>query len=342
MADSLSFPIPISHIQGRYLLFDINAITYLRKHHRICGVFIGTLPQNPSQNVFMGLPMEIMPEEAQVLLDDAVCYIVDDARAHDVALAKANRRRQGVYVRENEAKAMEISEEKGREKEFERKRALKKVGVGKGRKKGVESMGSSTETVTATVSTSIVEGTERYGVEGEGVPESESINLAEAESDSLFEAPLHQINNSKTSSTNQPQQPQSQSLHLTPSTSTTLLAPQSQPQTHQHPTHTIPLHSPSYTLFSHLHHHPNKYFSTPGLRFGCTFCVYPGDPLRYHSHFLAVGYDWDEEVDLMDFVGGGRLGTGVKKGWLVGGKEAGRDGGDGGKVRTWSVEWAGM
>lgn len=31
--------------------------------------------------------------------------------------------------------------------------------------------------------------------------------------------------------------------------------------------------------------------------------------------------DWEEEFDLLDLVGGGRLGTGVKKGWLVGGLE---------------------
>jgi len=46
---------------------------------------------------------------------------------------------------------------------------------------------------------------------------------------------------------------------------------------------------------------------TPGLRFGCHYTVYPGDPLRFHSHFLATGADWDEEFDLLDIVGGGRL-----------------------------------
>jgi tRNA-splicing endonuclease subunit Sen34 len=45
----------------------------------------------------------------------------------------------------------------------------------------------------------------------------------------------------------------------------------------------------------------------------------------------------------MDLVGGGRLGTGVKKGFLLGGVED-RDGGDkeDGDVRTFCVEWGGM
>jgi len=90
----------------------------------------------------------------------------------------------------------------------------------------------------------------------------------------------------------------------------------------------------SYPLYAHLH--GLGYFLSPGLRFGCQYLVYPGDPLRFHSHFLAVGVDWDQEIDLMDIVGGGRLGTGVKKGYLLGGREPEGD------VRTFSVEWAGM
>ena len=86
--------------------------------------------------------------------------------------------------------------------------------------------------------------------------------------------------------------------------------------------------------------------------------MYPGDPLRFHSHFLANGLGWDEEIGLLDLVGGGRLGTGVKKGWLVGGRveveggggdgvEGGDHGGDAdgareGKVRTFCIEWGGM
>ena len=61
----------------------------------------------------------------------------------------------------------------------------------------------------------------------------------------------------------------------------------------------------------------------PGLRFGCHYSVYPGDPLRYHSHFLTTGLGWDEEFDLLDIVGGGRLGTGVKKAYLIGGEVTG-------------------
>ena len=47
----------------------------------------------------------------------------------------------------------------------------------------------------------------------------------------------------------------------------------------------------------------------------------------------------------MDIVGGGRLGTGVKKGFLIGGQDPRRiedDARAGEDVRTFSIEWAGM
>lgn len=35
----------------------------------MCGCLIGTLPQVPQQNVFLGLPLELMIEEAALLLE---------------------------------------------------------------------------------------------------------------------------------------------------------------------------------------------------------------------------------------------------------------------------------
>jgi len=121
----------------------------------------------------------------------------------------------------------------------------------------------------------------------------------------------------------------SNSYRVTPATSRLLLpTPLSTPKS------TVDDLPSSYPLYRHLH--DKGFFMTPGLRFGCQYTVYPGDPLRFHSHFLAVGTQWDEEIDLMDIVGGGRLGTGVKKGFLLGGASPT------GNVRTFSVEWAVM
>ncbi len=85
---------------------------------------------------------------------------------------------------------------------------------------------------------------------------------------------------------------------------------------------------------------------TTGLRFGGAYSVYPGDPFRYHAHFLANSYGWNEEIDMLDIVGSGRLATGVKKGLLIGGKEPDKDTGvadeRGDGVRVFTLEWAAM
>lgn len=74
-----------------------------------------------------------------------------------------------------------------------------------------------------------------------------------------------------------------------------------------------------YLLFKSLR--DSNYFLSPGGRFGARYMAYPGDPLRYHSHMAvqpALDY-YEEPLDLLNLVSGGRLGTGVKKLWVVGG-----------------------
>lgn len=40
----------------------------LRVQHHICGSLMGTLPQLSQQNVFLGLPLQLLPEEVVLLL----------------------------------------------------------------------------------------------------------------------------------------------------------------------------------------------------------------------------------------------------------------------------------
>jgi tRNA-splicing endonuclease subunit Sen34 len=283
-----SLPVPISLVTQRYLLFDIAAVSYLRREHNLCGVFIGSIPQSPSQNVFLGLPLELMPEEAQLLISEGLAYIVDDARAHDEMLHQADVERREKYLAilkqegQTAAKTRTLQKEQTYRKKMSRSRGSKS--------------------------------SDR---------ESQAQDAGDAPfdgADSLFPAKLSPSDVSKSTA--------SYSIGLTPATSTPLLvtSPNSLalgvaiPQT--------------YPLFKHLH--DRGYFLSPGLRFGCQYMAYPGDPLRYHSHFLVDGNEWDEEINLIDIVGGGRLGTGVKKGYLLGGTNPE------GQVKTFSIEWAGM
>lgn len=309
--NSVTEPIPISMISGRYLLFDINVVTYLRRTHHVCGVLIGSIPQIPQQNVFLGLPVELLPEEAKLLVEKEVAYIVDDASWHREkfsTLAGKDRRKYLDSLRAEGRKARKIAEE------ISQKRA----------EKGLAKQALLRASKDSSLSTAARSATEPTEVT---VPEEERPS-----EESLF-------------SDNRPSSPTPSSTPSTLSsapytvTTTTTYDPLSLPQNH-----TAQLDPPvpaSYALFSHLH--ALDYFITPGLRFGCDYTVYPGDPLRFHSHFLAVGHDWEEEIPLIDLIGGGRLGTGVKKGFLIGGEDpAVSRKHSHGNVRTFCIEWGGM
>jgi len=84
--------------------------------------------------------------------------------------------------------------------------------------------------------------------------------------------------------------------------------------------------------------HAQGYFMGVGIRFGGEYLVYPGDPLRYHSHFAATVIESPvASLRPMEIVAHGRLGTATKKAHLLCGWDDER-----GMVDYLSIEWAGF
>jgi tRNA-splicing endonuclease subunit Sen34 len=50
-------------------VWDVDDIAAIRTTHRICGILSGTLPHLSQQNVFLGLPLTLMPEEVVLLVE---------------------------------------------------------------------------------------------------------------------------------------------------------------------------------------------------------------------------------------------------------------------------------
>jgi tRNA-splicing endonuclease subunit Sen34 len=301
-------PIPISMIGGQYLLFSIDTITYLRREHHICGVLIGSIPQVPQQNVFLGVPLELMPEEAQLLVEERLAYIVDDAMAHRQGLVNVSPQKRRQYLKKLRDAGRRAAVSQAESKEQARAKFLSKSRSKVTKGPPVKLMSQDDDDASSTTEN--------------------------AQEESLFAPP----------SPSEPAPSESFSIStfgITPASSRSLLTPLPSPFSRGDNLPTVP---GSYPLFKHLH--SKGYFPSPGLRFGCQYLVYPGDPLRFHSHFLASHVDWDEELDLVDIVGGGRLGTGVKKGYLIGGlekkkqEEVNEESTE--TVRTFSIEWASM
>ena len=300
---SVSEPFPISKVTNRYFVYDINTITYIRREYHICGVLIGGIPQIPQQNVFLGIPLELMPEEARLLVEKKAGYIIDDVESHDGGIRGLQEAEKEAFQKDLELLGRQAAKRAQRLAKDRQDKALK----------GMKDRG-------AAVRASVRDATASEDLEG-------SVEAAGGEEDSFnFENDGHSSASIKSRHIEE--------WAVTPTTS--------DPPLNTHPNNPplpLPHTPPSYALFKHLH--ANGYYMSPGLRFGCQYSVYPGDPLRFHSHFLAVSPGWDEELSLLDIVGGGRLGTGVKKGYLLGGAPDG-DGNADSKVRTFCIEWGGM
>ncbi|KAK4544843.1 hypothetical protein LTR36_003747 [Oleoguttula mirabilis] len=352
-------PFPIFKLAHRFLLYDTTTITYIRAKYNIAGVLIGGLPQAPQQNVFLGVPLELMPEEARLLCEKGVAYVVDDAKAHKQGFMgrglgdeerrafQASLRKQGLAAAGQAEKKTEDRKKAALKKKVESddwndipEDMLRPTSRASNKRKGkgakskeeeetpVETNGESDGKVTADRSQQDDEDL-LFAPATNGVPLNPTLSRAASNTSIAGGGP--------------------EPFAVTPTTSYPPLAATPPPSTFS--STELPDVPPSYPLYKHMH--AKDYFLAPGLRFGCQYMAYPGDPLRFHSHFLCNGMDWDQEFDLLDLVGGGRLGTGVKKGFLIGGEVKGGSGdqdvgatsageGGGGNVRTFCIEWGGM
>ncbi|KAK4151357.1 PAXNEB-domain-containing protein [Chaetomidium leptoderma] len=308
MAAAAERQVRISRVAGRYLVFDIDDVVYIRRHHGICAVLTGTMPQNPTQNLFLGLPVELHAEEAKLLVDKGVGYIGDELTDHLSQLSSMDESTRKAYLqhlRQQRRNAQQVFEE-ARAKVQAKHQGKRKAAIAKAKP---------------------------------AAPTSSSEASAVTESDSLFAPPSPSDKEKPTQPPNLPS--------ITPTTSYPLFPTPPSPVT---TTMEIPPSSSSYPLYKYLN--SRGYYTTPGLRFGGDYSVYPGDPFRYHAHYLANSYGWDEEVAMLDLVTSGRLGTAVKKGFLFGAEQppppspvvdAGEGEGEGeGEVRVFCIEWAGM
>lgn len=347
-------PFPIFLVAKRYVLYDINTISYIRRKYHVTGVLIGGLPQAPQQNVFLGIPLELMPEEARLLVEKAVAYIVDDVAEHKNAFIEHNLSadEKKAFLKNIRKQGVDATKVQQKGAIDRKKDALKKIAEKQGQNVGdwndiPDDMFAGPRKAKAKRAprgqpgaSQPSSGTSTPISRGPPPPPSSSSVTVNGDDDTLF--------GSSTNTAPTPSMPSPaltnklendlDTLKITPTTSHPPLRSQP-PQT----ANSLPLPevAQSYPLFKHMHQ--KDYFLAPGLRFGCQYMAYPGDPLRFHSHFLCNGMDWDQEFDLLDIVGGGRLGTGVKKGFLIGGeekKDLDTESEDG--VRTFCIEWGGM
>ncbi|KAF2864055.1 hypothetical protein K470DRAFT_254387 [Piedraia hortae CBS 480.64] len=300
------YTLTTSGSKREYLVHDINSVSTLRSKHHMTGVLTGQLPQAPQQNVFSGLPLRLMPEEARYLVEKGAAHLVDDAKAHTFnflqnGLGQEQRDQMREKSRMDGMEAARAAEKRSkmRAKNLAPPPLPPPPGSSGGRRDA-----SRTPSVRSTISE-----TENWN----DIPEDFLNTGGEGGS---------------TKKNKEAKKKRGMAYGITPMTTMTSTAA---PAAHEAPLPEVE--NSSYALFKFMH--DAGYFLSPGLRFGCRYLAYPGDPLRFHSHFLCEARPAGEGIELRDIVGGGRLGTGVKKAYLVASEE-------GDDIRPFCIEWAGM
>jgi len=285
----------------------------LRIEYHISGLLTGTLPQLAQQNVFLGLPLQLMPEEVVVLVELGIAVLVDDLNSHRPATLE-------------ESAEYQIK----REQEIEEERRLTVI-------RDSERRNAAKEVYRAQIEAADQKRRARQQ-QAQQIDQG-SDHTAEIQQGML---PPDSTDDSK-STTDTSKVAYFVPIHL-----------QSQP----------PTHSPEGpNLFHHLDAareaglwtYPNdKYqkarcavfsalwrqgmFLGIGLKFGCDFLVYPGDSLRFHSHFACtVIQDPHQPIAPLSLVSYGRLATAVKKAHLLACWDESTQ-----SVQFLSLEWAGM
>ncbi|TFK84520.1 tRNA-intron endonuclease catalytic domain-like protein [Polyporus arcularius HHB13444] len=297
-------------------VWDVEDIATLRAKHHVCGVLTGTLPHLSQQNVFLGVPLVLLPEEVVLLLEKQLAVLIDDRNAHHPpsaeALAEWNMAREASVTAQIIAAEAEKASEKAtkhstseeairKRKEREAKKAA--AAQAKALAEGLSLDDSSSAPV---LPVPVVE--DRPGTPSKNAAHAFTVTIPASSSDLQWYAPDSAAYSTLDSA-------REACIWTYPTT---------------------PFEYAKCRVFQDLWEKGN--YMGGGIKFGGDFLVYPGDPMRYHSHFVAsVVESPHAALRPMELVAHGRLGTATKKSHLFCEWDEKTQ-----AVTYFSVEWAGF
>ncbi|GAA6062257.1 hypothetical protein JCM10212_001771 [Sporobolomyces blumeae] len=334
-------PVKIRVANQKGYLWDLNDIQHLRVQHHICGVLQGTLPQVTQQNTFLGLPLVLLPEEVVLLVKNRIAVLVDDPRAHlDPTLSQSTSygasRQAAIESQQRSTHEFEQRRKVEMERLHRDKIDAKRKGKLEKRKAALDDAGDNRFDV-------FVPDLDE-GQETTGPPETAPVPSTSASSPSR--PPTDE------------RSPMGSDTLARPDVSSIPYTIVIDPTSSSYPWYDPELASTQYSTLedaaaAKVWNYPTNaleqsrcgvfedlwrkgYYMGGGLRFGGDFLVYPGDPLRYHSHFtLTVLSTPTSSISPLDLVAYGRLATAVKKAHLLASYDE-----DEHKAEFLSLEWA--
>ncbi|XP_037676371.1 tRNA-splicing endonuclease subunit Sen34 [Choloepus didactylus] len=281
---------------GRSLVWGAEAVQALRERLGVGGRTVGALPRGPRQNSRLGLPLLLMPEEARLLAEIGAVTLVSaprpDPRHHGLALASFKRQQEQGF-QEQSALAAEA-------RETRRQELLEKIAEGRAAKKqkleqdsgasGSQEAGGSQAAGEDAASASQASGQEEAG------PSSPQPGPSNGVTPLPRSALLVQL------ATARPRPVKARPLDW-------------RVQSKDWPHAGRPAHELRYSIYRDLWE--KGFFLSAAGKFGGDFLVYPGDPLRFHAHYIAQCWAAGDPIPLQDLVSAGRLGTSVRKTLLL-------------------------
>lgn len=333
-------------------VWDKEAVMMLRRKYRIVGSLVGSLPSKPRQNLVFSLPLVLLPEETRLLLDKNIARIVesDITRPSQEIVHKFQDERK-TSIQEQIERLEELKEQKladfaeiieeGRER-VDRKRRISSQNSS-GKVPRIE-----TEEKQSFMLSSSVSADSCPWKQSDDIPEKLSSEDIHRSSESADSSTQQQLKNMDILSedANGPAQKQSEDISgssentneidlqdstlVCVSTKSKILGTKDVfwnfPETE--------IEQVRCKVFSDLWQ--KGYFITNGNKFGGDYLVYPGDPLRFHSHFIVKILPCGERLTGLDLVSVGRLGSTVKKTSVLASVDLS------GKVIYTSVQWSGF
>ncbi|THU92153.1 hypothetical protein K435DRAFT_967765 [Dendrothele bispora CBS 962.96] len=318
--------IPIHIANKRAFVWDVEDLVKLRSQHHICGILVGTLPHLSQQNVFLGVPLVLMPEEAVLLVEKEIAVLVDDPNAYPeptpTQLEKWMSEQEYIVQRHQ---ALFEGNLKGNKETKASERAMSEEAVRKRKERELRRQQKALERQNSPLD-----------LNSDERPSSTTVSASAAPAGAVASLPVSAENEENNSSFNVivPAISSSMEWYSPKGRTFTSIESAKEAGVWDYPSD---LHDRARCgVFRDLWE--QGYFMGGGIRFGSDYLIYPGDPLRYHSHFAATVIDSPiSEIRPMEIVAHGRLGTATKKTHLLCGWDDEKK-----QVSYFSIEWAGF
>lgn len=259
----------------------------LRQEHRIVGNLIGCLANFPRQDNFLGLPLQLLPEEMTLLIEKGIATPVTYACLLEAPSEKVKE----CYKKYSETNKMEQLQHYEEERKKQVVSMIDRILEGKRRKM----LGLNTKKRKRQAETS--EGTV-------------SADVA-IDRDAILKSEL-----SKTVSV-----PPTALLVQTFTAEQWMEENDSEPVDWKFPVAQQEI--LRYKTFKDLWE--KGYYITSGHKFGGDYLVYPGDPVKFHAQFIVLCRDSASEMFGSDLISCGRMGCSTRKTFIIASKETDKE-----------------